>query len=124
MNKKIFVFLCIVVALCFVLTAASYAETAGVKAKKAGQAVVNYTANVVKESVNVVAETGKQGAGVVTDAVKRTGEVVTGDVDKTKELVTEPLTGIADTGVTAVKETVDIPAKAAKGVWPKAVEKK
>jgi len=121
MNKKLAYF-CIALALSFMLTSVSYAATKGTevststKVKKAGRALFNYPANVATESANVVADTGKKGTAVVANATKRAGQVVTGDVAKTKELVTEPLTGTAETGKSAVEETVKIPAKAAEGV--------
>lgn len=114
-------YFCIALALSFMLTSVSHAAkgtevSTSAKVKKAGKALFNYPANVVKESVDVVADTGKKGTAVVTKATKRTGEVVTGDVAKTKELVTEPLVGTAETGKSAVEETAKIPAKAAEGV--------
>lgn len=117
MTKKIFVVACVAVALCFALTAVSYAaEKTNVskKVRDAGQKAFNYPANVVKESVKVVTDTGTRGTDVVTKEVKTTGKVVTGDVAKSKELVTEPITGTADTAVKAVEGTVKVPVEAAK----------
>lgn len=119
MNKKLLGHLCIALVLCFVVTSVSFAaeagkETAVAKAQKAGQAVVNYPANVVKESVDVISNTGKKGTAIVVKTTKKAGQVLTGEVDKTKELVTEPLEDTAEMGKTAVEETVQAPIKAAK----------
>ena len=105
--------------LCFAFTAVSFAaEAAKETGEKTGKAfwkkVVNYPAKVTEESVSTVAETGKSGTKVVTTEVKRIGEVTSGDVAKTKEMVTEPLTGTAQTAVTAVEDTAKIPVEAAK----------
>jgi hypothetical protein len=118
MRKTLIGIVCILIALSFVITLASYAqaekETGKQAAKKAWQKLFNYPANVTKQSAGVVADTGKRGTEVVTKEVKRVGEVTSGDVAKTKELVTEPLTGTAETGVKAVEETGKIPVEAAK----------
>lgn len=107
----------LVFILCFVFTAISYAaekESAGQKAKKFWQKLFNYPARVTEESAEVVTDAGKGAVKVVTTEVKRVGEVTSGDVAKTKELIVEPLTGTAETAVTAVEETVKIPVEAAK----------
>lgn len=117
MYKKMCIYASVALALCFILTTLSSAaekETAGAKAKKFGQKLFSYPANVTKESVNVVADTGKKSVEVTTKEVTRVGEVVTGDVAKTKELVTEPIQGTAETAVSAVEETAKIPVKAGK----------
>ena len=117
MYKKMYVYASVALALCFILTTLSSAaekETAGAKAKKFGQKLLSYPANVTKESVNVVADTGKKSAEVTTKEVTRVGEVVTGDVAKTKELVTEPIQGTAETIVAGVEGVVKVPVNAAK----------
>lgn len=121
MTKRFIGILCMALAISLVLGASSYAaekETAGAKAKKAGQKVFNYPANVARESAAAVAETGKKGVGVVAKEIETVGQVVTGDLGKTKELITEPITGTAETGVEAakgVKDIVEKPIKAAVG---------
>ena len=103
--------------LCFAFTAISYAaekESAGKSAKNFWQKLFNYPARVAEESAEVVTDAGKDATRVVTTEVKRVGEVTSGDVAKMKELIVEPLTGTAETTVTAVEETVKIPVEAAK----------
>ena len=107
----------LVYILCFVVTAISYAaekKSVGQKAKNFWQKLFNYPARVTEESAEVVTDAGKSATKVVTTEVKRIGEVTSGDVAKTKELIVEPLTGTAETAVTAVEETVKIPVEAAK----------
>lgn len=106
MTKKFVGILCIALAIGMMFGSISYAaekETAGAKAKKAGQKVFNYPANVVKETASAVAETGKKGIGVVAKEVETVGQVATGELGKVEELIVEPLTGTAETGVEAVK---------------------
>ena len=123
MTKRIIAYACVALALCFILTAVSSAETGAQKARNFWQKLFNYPANVTKESVSVVAETAKDGTVVVTKEVKTVGQVTSGDVAKTKELVTEPITGTADTAVKAVEGTAKIPVEAAKEE-PKTAETK
>ena len=124
MKNKLFVYTCVALALCFILTGVSYSvekETTGAKAKNFWQKLFNYPANVTNESVTVVSDTAKSGTNVVTKEVKTVGQVTSGEVAKTKELVTEPLTGTAETAVKAVEGTVAVPVNAAKEE-PKAAE--
>ena len=114
--KKIIGIACLVTAFCFIMTMAASAEekqSVGKKVQNFGQKLVNYPANVTKDSVGVVTETSKKSTDVVTKEVKTTGKVLTGEVDKSKEMVTEPLTGTAQTAVDTVKDTANIPVKAA-----------
>ena len=111
----------------FLLTSVSFAaekETAGPTAKNFWQKLFNYPANVTKESARTVADTGTKGVDVVVKEVKTVGQVTSGEVEKTGELVTEPIKGTADTAVTAVTETANIPAKAAKEEAPQQTENK
>lgn len=117
MTKKIIVYACAALALCFILTTVSNAaenQTAGTKAKSFWQKLFNYPANVAKESVDVVSDTGKRGTEVVAKEVKTAGQVTSGEFDKTPNLVTEPITGTAETAVKALEETVQAPVEAAK----------
>lgn len=117
MTKKLVVYACVALALCFILTNVSNAaenQTAGTKAKSFWQKLFNYPANVTKESVDVVSDTGKRGTEVVSKEVKTLGQVTSGEFEKTQELVTEPITGTAEIAVKAVEETVQAPVEAAK----------
>jgi len=117
MEKKIFVYACIALAFCFILTGISSAadtETAGAKAKTFWQKLFNYPANVANESATVVADTTTRSTNVVTKEVKTVGQVTSGDFNKSKDLVVEPLTGTAETAVKAVEGTVKAPVTAAK----------
>lgn len=105
-----------VLALCFVLTGASYAaeeQTAGEKAKSFWQKLFNYPANVTNETAGVVTDAATGAANVVTKQVKTVGQVTSGEFEKTPDLVTEPLVGTAETAKNAVEGTVAIPSKAA-----------
>lgn len=117
MKKKLFIYACVTLALCFMLTGISYSvekETVGAKAKNFWQKLFNYPANVASESAAVVSDTAKSGTNVVTKEVKTIGQVTSGEIAKTKELVTEPITGTVETAVKAVEGTVAIPVNAAK----------
>lgn len=117
MKTRLYIYVCVALALCFILTGISYAasqETAGAKAKSFWQKLFNYPANVADESASVVAKTTTRTTSVVTKEVKTLGQVTSGDVNKTKELVTEPITGTAETAYKAVEETVKAPVNAAK----------
>ena len=117
MEKRIIKVAVVVMTLCFMLTAISYAaegQSGAQKARNFWQKLFNYPANVTQESAKVVANTGTSGTAVVTNEVKRVGQVTSGEFGKTKELVTEPLTGAAETAVNAVKDTANVPVQAAK----------
>jgi len=81
--------------------------------KEAGKATVNYPANVVKESVNAVGVAAKGAVETVGGTVQATGDTLTGQPDKAKDIIMIPVTGVATTSVNAVKDTVEVPVKAA-----------
>jgi len=117
MLKRTIGAICIILALCVMLTAVSYAaekEGLGTKMKNFWQRLFNYPANVTEKSVGVVSDTAVKGTNIVTTEVKTVGQVTSGDVAKTKELVTEPITGTAEMTKKAVEGTVAIPSEAAK----------
>jgi hypothetical protein len=117
MTKKLFVMVCVMLALSLIAVSASYAaekSDTGSKMKSFWQKIFKYPAKVTDKSADVIADTGKKGTSVVTTEVRRVGEVTSGELAKTKELVTEPLTSTAEGAVKAVKDTVAIPVEAAK----------
>lgn len=127
MNKRTTGLVCALIALCFVMVsipcaaetcahgnAAADKEMAGSKAKKFGQKLFNYPANVAKQSVDVVADTGKKGTDIVVKETKTVGQVVTGDAEKAKDLVIEPIKGTAEGAADAVVDTAKIPVESAK----------
>lgn len=117
MKNKIFVCICVLLAICFTMTGVTYSaekESAGAKMKTFWQKLFNYPANVTKESASVVTDNTTRGTNVVTNAVKTAGQVTSGELDKTKDLITEPITGTAETTVKVVEGVVNVPAAAAK----------
>jgi len=127
MKNKLFVYACVALAFCFILTGISYSaekQTTGTKVKNFWQKLFNYPANVTNESATVVSDTAKRGTNVVTKEVKTVGQVTSGEVAKTKELITEPITGTAETAVKAAEGTVAVPVNAAKEEPQPQAEKK
>ena len=117
MFKRTIGVICIILALCVMLTAVSYAaekESLGAKMKNFWQRLFSYPANVTEKSAGVVSDTALKGTNIVTNEVKTVGQVTSGDVAKTKDLVTEPITGTAEMTKNAVEGTVAIPSEAAK----------
>lgn len=117
MAKKFAMVVCVVLALCFVLSGISMAQekqTTCEKAKTWWQKLFNYPANVTNETAGVVTEAAMGTTKIVTNEVKTVGQVTSGSLDKTKDLVTEPVVGTVETTRKAVEGTVAIPANANK----------
>lgn len=116
MNKKVIVYLCMALVICFAFTAVSFAaeQTSGSQAKSFWQKLFNYPANVTKDSVNTVADAGKKGADVVANEVKTVGQVTSGSIEKTPDLITEPVKNTAEATAQAVVDASQIPTEAAK----------
>lgn len=116
MKKNFSIILCVALCLCFVLSAASFAEeqSAGTKAKNFWQWLFGYPAKVTKDSTTIVADAGKKSVDVVANEVQTVGKVTSGEVEKTPELVTEPVKNTAEMTKTAVEDTVKMPVEAAK----------
>jgi len=113
MRKYFICIACLVMALCILTAAASFAAEEKATAKTWWQRLFNYPAKVTQDSATIVAETGKKSVDVVANEVKTVGEVTSGDVEKTADLVTEPIKGTVDTATSAVVGTVEMPVKAA-----------
>jgi len=92
---------------------ASADNTPVAKNKNAWQKIVEYPANVTKESATVVGDTAQKGTDTVSKTAETVGAVATGQVEKTPEIVTEPIKGTADTAATAVTDAAEAPVKAA-----------
>ena len=117
MVKKFAVAVCVVLALCFILSGIAMAQekqTTGEKVKTWWQKLFNYPANVTNETAGVVTDAAKGATNVVTKEVKTVGQVTSGSLDKTKDLVVEPVVGTVETTKKAVEGTVAIPANANK----------
>lgn len=117
MRNKVFMVLIAVFIIAALSASASFAagkEGFGTKVKNFWRNILGYPARVTEESASVVSDATKRSAGVISNSAKRLGEVTTGDVAKTKELVTEPITGAAETIVTASEGMIKVPSEALK----------
>ena len=113
MGKRLISIFCVILALSFIALPLFAAETTCVKAKNFWQRLFNYPANVTKDSVDIVTDAGKSGVKAVTDEVKTVGEVTSGEPCKTPDLVTKPLETTGEATYKAVKDTAEMPVKAA-----------
>lgn len=114
MTKKIIgIAFIVLVALVFAASMASADNTPQAKTKNAWKKIVEYPANVTKESAVAVSDTAKKGTETVANTAQAIGEVATGQIEKTPDIVTEPIKGTAETAATAVSETATAPVKAA-----------
>jgi len=85
---------------------------------QAGEAVVTYPANVVKESVNTVGTAAQGVVETVVGTVEATGETLTGNVESAPKIVTTPVEGSFSTVSEAAVNTVEIPVTAAEETKP------
>lgn len=112
--KKLLGIACVALVACVLVAGIASADNTPVaKNKNAWQKIVEYPANVVKETAVATGDTAKKGAETVQNTAVAVGEVATGQVEKTPDIVTAPVKGTAETIATAVTETAEAPITAA-----------
>ncbi len=117
MNRRGFIAIAIILTITLLVSAGASAaekESFGTKCKNFWKRLVNYPANVTKESGETVATAAKNTTRVVSQEAKDLASVASGELGKTPDLVVNPVKGTAETVGTAVKDTVMIPVNAAK----------
>ena len=113
MNTKICVVLVVAVfAVCFTGQSVFAVDNFSKDVKTASTDTVNYTGNVLNESVKVVEKTVKTASNAITGTVAATGDTLTGKPDRAQDIVTTPVEGTVKTAYEATKGTAEVPFKA------------